>query len=46
MQLVLNACCNNFANPKKFLNEGHWEGWLEVKDTSDTAVFNKQWDSF
>lgn len=33
-------------NPKKFLSEGHWEGWLEVKDTSDTAVFNKQWDSF
>tara|TARA_A100001388_G_scaffold242411_1_gene199190 strand:+ start:1108 stop:1812 length:705 start_codon:yes stop_codon:yes gene_type:complete len=33
-------------NPKKFLSEGHWENWLEVKDTSDTAVFKKDWDSF
>jgi hypothetical protein len=31
-------------NPKRFLKDGDWRDWLEGKDTSDTAVFKKDWD--
>lgn len=31
-------------NPKRFLTDGDWKDWLEVKDTSDAGVFKSGWD--
>ena len=31
-------------NPKRFLTDGDWKDWLEMKDTSDAGVFKSGWD--